>query len=147
MINLNKLEEELDIALKLETKDFLLEFLRNLQREVKEENRRIKHPFELFGIECGYGWYGLILPLCRKIERYNIGKEEDDKIRIYQIKEKFGGLRFYISHGPKEFYDWIDRIEDESYKVCEICGSVRDVTTEGDGWVTTLCKQCRDKNK
>lgn len=145
MLDLSKLEKELDAALELETKESLSEFLNNLRENIKKENRRIKHPFELFGIECGYGWYGLILPLYNAIQKYNSDKEENDKICINQIKEKFGGLRFYISHGPKEFYDWIYRIERESYKVCEVCGSITDVTTEGRSWITTQCKQCRNR--
>ena len=30
-------------------------------------------------------------------------------------------------------------------KVCELCGSPIDVTTEGRSWVTTQCKKCRTK--
>ena len=46
-----------------------------------------------FGIECGDGWFGLIETLC-KLARSNW---ENDAIltEVAQIKEKYGGLRFY----------------------------------------------------
>lgn len=144
MLDLNKLEKELDSISEDTDKESLMDFIKTLQLKIKEENRRIKYPFELFGIECGYGWYGLILPLYFAIQKYNKDKPEEEQIHIDQIKEKFGGLRFYISNAPEKFLDWASRIEDESYKVCEFCGSVTDVTTKGRGWITTQCKRCRE---
>lgn len=145
MLDLNKLEKELNSISEDTDKESLMDFIKTLQLKIKEENRRIKYPFELFGIECGYGWYGLVLPLYFAIQKYNKDKFESEQIHIDQIKEKFGGLRFYISNAPEEFRDWASRIGDESYKVCEFCGSTTDVTTEGRGWITTQCKQCRNK--
>jgi hypothetical protein len=145
MLDLNKLEKELNSISEDTDKESLMDFIKTLQLKIKEENRRIKYPFELFGIECGYGWYGLVLPLYFAIQKYNKDKFESEQIHIDQIKEKFGELRFYISNAPEEFQDWASRIEDESYKVCEFCGSTTDVTTEGRGWITTQCKQCRNK--
>lgn len=146
MLLLEKLDKILDAeSLEEETKESLVEFLKELRDEVEKEDRRIKYPFELFGIECGYGWYGLILPIYMKITKYNKNKPENEQIHIDQIKEKFGGLRFYISNAPREFYDMIDEAEELSYKVCELCGSPIDVTTEGRSWVTTQCKKCRTK--
>lgn len=147
MLDLNKLEKELNSISEDTDKESLMDFIKTLQLKIKEENRRIKYPFELFGIECGYGWYGLVLPLYFAIQKYNKDKFESEQIHIDQIKEKFGGLRFYISNAPEEFRDWASRIEGESYKVCEFCGSTTDVTTEGRGWITTQCKQCRNKKK
>lgn len=145
MLNLVKLKEKLDSISEEVDKETLLKLIEELSSKFKEEIERIKDPFELFGIECGYGWYGLILPLYFAIQDYNDNKPEEDQIHIDQIKEKFGELRFYISNAPEEFQDWASRIEDESYKVCEFCGSTTDVTTEGRGWITTQCKQCRNK--
>jgi len=64
-----------------------------------------------------------------------------------QVKEKFGGLRFYI--GPviqdkaDEVYDAISEAESESFKTCEYCGTKENVTTKGPGWIKTLCNDCR----
>lgn len=91
-----------------------------------------------FGFECGDGWYDLLWRLCEDIER--IGPGED--FRVLQVKEKFGGLRFYIGAAPREVHDRIDLAEQESYDTCEICGTKENVTSEG-AWISTLCGNCR----
>lgn len=95
--------------------------------------------FSLFGIECDKGWYGLINTIIEKIIDYN--SSHIQKIEITQIKEKYGGLRFYITFGTDEIYDLIDECEDESYNICEICGSKENVF-QTDGWIKTICKKC-----
>jgi hypothetical protein len=105
----------------------------------------IPTPYELFGIECGDGWKGLIEPIMEYINNYNKDKKEEDKIIIFQIKEKFGGLRFYVDHGNEELHNMIDKAEEESYKVCEFCGSKEDVGQTANGWITTLCHNCVKK--
>ena len=88
MLDLNKLEKELNSISEDTDKESLMDFIKTLQLKIKEENRRIKYPFELFGIECGYGWYGLVLPLYFAIQKYNkenfgIGQVE---LRVNRIK-------------------------------------------------------------
>lgn len=63
--------------------------------------------------------------------------------KVYQVKEKFGGLRFYIGDGSEEIYKRIDQASDESFKTCEVCGTTEGVTTEGRWWIETLCPSCR----
>lgn len=46
-----------------------------------------------WGIACGDGWYLLINDMCQKIMD-TIG-EHDIQVIATQVKEKFGGLRFY----------------------------------------------------
>ena len=109
------------------------------------ENNNIKMPFELFGVECGKGWYKLIKPIFDYIEDYNKDKDEKNKIVVLQCKEKWGGLRIYISHGPDELHKMIDEAEDKSYGVCEDCGSEEDVGMRLSGWYTTMCLDCIKK--
>lgn len=68
----------------------------------------------------------------------------DATVEVAQVKEKYGGLRFYIYGGNEEIQELIARAEQESYKICEECGTRDDVTTEG-GWILTLCKRCWTK--
>jgi len=56
---------------------------------------------------------------------------------LFQIKEKFGGLRFYIGHGTHTIFDRIEKAESESMKTCEVCGLPG--KPRSDGWVRTLC--------
>lgn len=58
-----------------------------------------------------------------------------------QVKEKFGGLRFYISGGSEEAYTAIDEAAAESYRTCEHCGEPGKCNERG--WLATLCDNCR----
>ena len=109
-----------------------------------EENNELKEPFELFGVECDKGWYGIIKPLFDYIEEYN-KKNPDNKIIVQQCKEKWGELRYYVSHGDKTLFDMIDKAEAESWKTCEHCGSKENVI-HTEGWIWTVCKDCLQKS-
>lgn len=83
----------------------------------------LKTPIELFGIECGRGWEKLYMPIIQYIEEYNKNKEEDQKIHIIQIKEKYSQLRFYTNFVTTELNKMIGAAKDKSWNVCESCGS------------------------
>lgn len=110
--------------------------------EEKNTESKIPHPFELFGIECDKGWSKLLNPIFKYITDYNEGKEEQDKIKLLQVKEKFGGLRVYTSFGTKELHDMIDDAEEKSYSICELCGSEENVGMRESEWMTTCCLDC-----
>lgn len=71
-------------------------------------------------IHCEEGWNQLIIELHTRI------MDIDPEYRIYQIKEKFGGLRFYFSPSSPQFQQEISRLvsnyERMSYLVCERTG-------------------------
>ena len=100
-----------------------------------------QHPFNLFGIEHGYGWYGLTLPIIEEVRLHNI-KNPGNKIQISQIKEKFGSLRIYLSSEPEYLEKMILKAEHESEKTCEICGA-KGTNKEINGWYMTLCEEHR----
>ena len=104
----------------------------------------VKTCYRLFGVECGEGWYSLIKPIIDYIEEYNKDKSDDDKIVIMQIKEKFGGLRIYTNFHTNELYDMINHAENESYNICEMCGSREDMG-QTTGWITSICRTCVGK--
>lgn len=96
-------------------------------------------------IECGSGWSKIIDPIIDYIEKYNSTIEkEEDKIKIVQIKEKFGSLRFYAHNKTPELIKLIEEAEDKSYNICELCGSEEDIGQIADGWITTCCRKCAE---
>ena len=112
-----------------------------------------------FWFECGSGWCGLIDTLCRNIQGhidnqntnydYKIkrgeAKEEDRpnfQVVATQVKEKFGGLRFYTYGGDQYIDGLINMAESMSYNICEVCANPGKVG--GGGWVTTMCEPCRE---
>lgn len=95
-----------------------------------------------FGLECGSGWYGLIDRLCKRITEL----DPEGNCYAVQVKEKFGGLRFYISGGTDDIYDVLEAAEEESYKICEDCGEPGTAKSLNN-WISTLCDTCRSSNE
>jgi len=65
-------------------------------------------------------------------------------LRIVEIKEKYGGLRFYIGPIPKDskLFEIINKYEEMSYHYCMLCG--HPAKTSGNGhWIETLCSKCQ----
>lgn len=99
-------------------------------------------------VSCGVGWHNLIYKLCADI--YKIAPN----VRVGQVKEKFGGLRFYIdSYGTQEnevisIKSKIDALirqaEKDSFRTCEMCGNRSTAESRGEGWIKTLCDKCEE---
>lgn len=79
----------------------------------------------------GEGWHPLVNKLIDDL--FQLGWDG----RLDQIKEKFGGLRFYISSGSPEVHERISKAEDDSYRICDVCGEPGKLRT--GGWLATLC--------
>jgi NADH pyrophosphatase NudC (nudix superfamily) len=91
------------------------------------------------GFSCPDGWLNLIDELCHNIEKELINSSIDE-FSVDQVKDKFGGLRFYVSGANEKINELIDMAERKSYKICMSCGTKEDVTYKA--WAT-LCKGCR----
>jgi hypothetical protein len=85
----------------------------------------------------GSGWYDIIDELCSKIQ--TVCDREGFQVVALQVKEKFGGLRFYIGAGNDEIFNLIDEAESKSFEVCETCGKPGKLV--GHGWVYTACPE------
>ena len=92
------------------------------------------------GFDCGDGWYGIIDALAQEL---TANKSID--IRAFQVKEKWGGLRFYVNSATDEQFAMIDLAEAFSYRVCEACGKPGKLRQ--GGWIVTLCEECNGKRK
>lgn len=113
-----------------------------------------------WGISCGSGWYTIIDELCSSIENHiqnenwsiNYKKEKGElppdapnfpQIEATQVKEKFGGLRFYVNYYDDYIRGLIDMAESISLRTCEDCGNPGKQNEEG--WIVTLCDPCREE--
>lgn len=65
--------------------------------------------------------------------------------RASQIKEKFGTLRFYMTHETTEMAAITDKAERQSSKTCEECGKPGKL--RGHGWYYTRCASCWKKEQ
>lgn len=84
------------------------------------------------------GWLYIILDLDYAIS------EIFPEYRVFQVKEKFGGLRYYIGGVPPDKYDAIHSLiraaEALSFKTCDTCGAPGTVRNDRP-WVRTLCDE------
>ena len=130
------------------TKEFLEKERERLKKE-KENQPKVepKEPYKLFGIECGEGWSKLYQPIIDYIEEYNNDKEGEDKIEIWQIKEKFGLLTIYVSKKTDELRKMIEDAEAKSYHICEICGKHINKPIIENHWIYPMCRKCYDGMK
>ena len=96
-----------------------------------------------FGFECGDGWFNLIYELSSKLENIIKNMDQTDEYlpRAVQVKQKYAGLRFYISGYTDEMESLIAEACRKSYTICEDCGEPG-TEYQVHGWYTTLCKKC-----
>ena len=115
-----------------------------------------------WGLDVGDGWFDLIDTLCGSIQHHvdwkfkgqeykvksgqlsseDVKTEDELQVIAVQVKEKFGGLRFYVGAADEEVNGMIRMAESMSYKICEECGCPGRPSKEG--WIRTLCPPCRE---
>ncbi len=139
----------------------------NMRRLVAEHPLLFREQLPRCSSQLSNGWYELVSTLCRDIELV-FGVEGCDAFVCHQIKEKFGALRFYWSHGEARdiYIDFIDvdgavsgtisRGEFDSQKTlvrslvetamsasevtCEECGRPGNLKLK-NGWYLTRCNE------
>ena len=112
------------------------------------ENLKKEYPELLSGVHyasIGKGWNELVSNLCYKIAQYqkNVKDPSFEDPVVVQIKEKFGGLRFYFYGGDDYIRGMVDFAESMSFSICEDCS--KPGGAKGRGWVRTLCEDCDQK--
>lgn len=103
--------------------------------------KQMKQTNEEWLWSVGPGWHPIVRPLldmAKKIEG----------AQVVQVKEKFGGLRFYVhtpaSDAAAALMEAIDKAEALSNVTCEDCGAPgKHVSPRG--WIRTLCPACEAK--
>lgn len=104
--------------------------------QIRDEQREIGSYYPIaFGFECGDGWFEILDNLMDKIKEV----DTDRSVSVHQVKEKFGGLRFYIEGGNDEVDKLISEAEEKSFKTCEVCGKPGKPNKKG--WIRTACKE------
>jgi len=134
----------------------------------RDRNGSPRHTAMCWGFDCGNGWYSLIESICEylmsdvnrlrdRIESDFYTAEAKEIIKqelvyatinipvVVQVKEKFGGLRFYTHGASEDQSQYIHFAENLSYRICEECGAMKDVMTYNIGWAKSLCPEHGDK--
>lgn len=95
-------------------------------------------------IDCGPGWYQLIIDCDLELAAV------DPSYQVFQIKQKFGTLRYYFapSDGMEQYRKKMNEIvavyESVSSYKCEECGDMGAKLHKNQrGWMTTVCESCK----
>lgn len=104
-----------------------------------------------FGFEHGDGWYDIIDAACLTIQNHvdwkrrtepfaKMSSDDFDQLHqpyAVQVKEKWGGLRFYVDNCDEHTRGVLSMAESMSFRICEVCGSPG--KKRSGGWIKTLC--------
>ena len=85
----------------------------------------------------GPGWSEILKDLYAKLPKSTY---------VTTVKEKFGGLRFYVGGVSERTGKLIDQAEEQSTHTCEMCGKVGEII-DVHGWLSCLCPACRAKRE
>ncbi len=105
------------------------------------------------GFAVGKGWWPILENLCANIQgRIDWAKKQHDwdvenkkeparelipQVVVEQIKEKFGGLRFYYQGGDEYIHGMVTMAESWADSCCEECCAPG--RRRSGGWIRTLC--------
>jgi len=135
-----------------------------MNQEFQEYEKFAKHMEERFpkmlggqygGFAVGAGWWPILEALCSQIDGHTKWRnntreallknnpydhkipDEVKQVVVVQIKEKFGGLRFYYQGGDDTIDGMVRMAEMWAANCCEECGAPG--TRRNGGWIRTLC--------
>jgi hypothetical protein len=112
------------------------------------------------GFAVGPGWWPILESLCTNIQSHVDWAEKRraweveqgvkgepgmprtphvPQVTVEQIKEKFGGLRFYYSGGNEYIHGLVVMAEAWADRSCEECGKPGE--RRSGGWIKTLCDE------
>lgn len=110
----------------------------------------------IFTLSCGLGWKKIVFGLVNELDAIwdgFEGRKGKDNWGILQVKEKFGGLRFYVGYVDddsedakarrEQSSDAIRAAEEVAWKTCERCGKPGHTT--GKGYIATVCSECEKR--
>lgn len=93
------------------------------------------------GFAIGDGWFNIINHLSINIQSHMKWKNKNSEVVppvvVQQIKEKFGGLRYYFDGGDDYIHGLVSMAESMAGITCEECGSPG--KSRNGGWIRTLC--------
>ena len=112
------------------------EFIEKYHSRIFYSEEAKRNPLARFGISCSDGWMDIVSKCAEEI----VANDPEERVKFFQIKEKFGGLRFYVYGGDDYIQGMIDFAECISYSICEDCSQPGKPRYEG--WARTLCDAC-----
>jgi hypothetical protein len=113
------------------------------------------------GFAIGKGWWVIVDKLMGQIQwhidnsvkgnKWDLENDKTDvrpiipQVTVAQIKEKFGGLRFYYDGGDEYIHGLVSMAESWAGIACEECGGIGE--RRSGGWIRTLCDKHEQEHK
>ena len=152
--------------------EYLLETTCPFMARNEKTASQLKNMYQQFGCEIDDGWFSLLNSLCQEIMQVYHNHACQLDIVVDQVKEKFGGLRFYYHfYGSpvmihafdalgdfssrlypadnairKEIANIVRKWENASLTICERCGASGALRNELP-WICVLCDDCFQHNQ
>jgi hypothetical protein len=100
-----------------------------------------------FGFQHGDGRFDILWRLCEELEPLvaELEKQTGQQFEVLQVKEKFGGLRFYVNHSTDAISQRIRTARIESLQTCELCGKPGQLFQSP--WSGVRCDECAEESK
>jgi hypothetical protein len=110
--------------------------MNEIQLQIEELKNKIV-PEYWKSIDVDEGWYQLVIDCDRELSLF------DPHYKIIQVKQKFGGLRYYIKpsetcYEPRRLNDVISKYEEVAARTCEATGKPGVLMKSIVGWYKTL---------
>ncbi len=122
------------------------------EKDYEEFAKRMEEKYPLMyggkygGFGVNPGWWPIIESLSANIQSHidwwNKNREARpvvEQVVVQQIKEKFGGLRFYYQGGDDTIRGMVRMAESWAARTCEECG--KPGQSRSGGWIKTLCDE------
>ena len=126
------------------------EFIKKYDKQINYSDEAKRNPLAKYGISTDEGWMDIIEKCAEELV------ELSDRINFFQIKEKFGGLRFYTgidsydSDNDSDLWKALNKItgkyERDSFSICEHCGAPGQLASDRH-WRVTLCDSCEAESR
>jgi hypothetical protein len=133
----------------------------------RDRHGDMKETLMCWGFEIGDGWYQILDSLCDQIQSHinwshknhkwdlewnekhpeepRSVREPVEQVVAVQVKEKFGGLRFYYDGGDDTIDGMVRMAESWAANTCEECGNLGTMRT--GGWIRTLCDEHEEQRQ
>ena len=106
-------------------------------KKCQEEFPRVYPIYPRSGFYVPVGWEEMIRNLSKELHEY-LEEHPEVEFQCDQVKSKFHSLRFYVTTQDNNIWKIVDKFEEESLKICEVCGN--DSKTFKNGFM--ICGKC-----
>lgn len=113
-------------------------------------NLKNKYPSlceDLHYLEIHDGWFPLIEELSEEIYQHSLTLDNKEEIKVVEIKQKFGWLRFLVYNGDDVIYNMIRKAQTKSTSICEYCGEFSSGPKSFNYWTLTLCDAHKEEHQ